>query len=223
MAVIGLLTSRMLQLSLFGIPIFIEWFFWLSCVLLGGGLQAQTSDAWIRVAIWTWVVLISITVHEIGHALAARRFGVEPIIRLHGFGGVTILHRAYFTRWQSIFVSAAGPLSGFALGLWVYLVSRFVHTESDLLEQLIFDALYVNFFWTLVNLLPIQPLDGGQIFRELMGSSRIHITNIVGVVCAVAVAVWAFRRDDFYLGIMMLYLAYRNYSSQYGEGGVMTE
>lgn len=212
----------MLELSLFGIPIYIEWFFWISCVLLGGGLHAQTSDQWLEVAMWTWVVLISITVHEVGHALAGRRFGAPSIIKLHGFGGVTIFERAYFSRSQSIFVSAAGPISGFCLAGLIWLIDRAFPYPGRWYGLLLYWGWYVNFFWTIINLLPIQPLDGGQIFREIMGPGRIQITNNVGIVCGVAVAIWAFNRQDVYLGLMMLYLAWRNYTSEYGEGGVMT-
>lgn len=213
----------MLELSLLGIPIGIEWIFWLSCIFMGGGLSAGGNpDAWMLVGIWTWVVLISITVHEIGHALAARRFGANPIIRLHGFGGVTIIEGAHFSKAQDIFVSAAGPLSSLALGAFVWLIAEVYPPEGFWTFTLVYYAKYVNFFWTAINLLPIQPMDGGQIFRELMGARRAHITNAVGVACAIGTAYWAYTKGQPYLMLMMLFFAWKNFSGDYGEGGVIT-
>jgi stage IV sporulation protein FB len=75
----------MLKFSILGIPVGVDWWFWLMCILLGGGFYAKAPEDWHRVAVWTAVVFVSIMVHELGHALAARRFGVKPLIKLHGF------------------------------------------------------------------------------------------------------------------------------------------
>jgi Zn-dependent protease len=83
-------------------------------------------------------------------------------------------------------------------------------------------ALFVNFFWTFLNLLPIQPLDGGQILRELLGPSRIQITSWIGFCVAVAVCIWAFVNEQFFLAFMLALLAYYNFRRDSVEGGVIT-
>src|SRR5262245_21888224 len=172
----------MLKFRLLGIPVLIEWWFWLSALLLGGGMNARGPEDWTRVAVWTAVMFISILVHEMGHALAGTYFGARPGIKLHGFGGLTYLPGGSFTRLQSIFVSAAGPAAGLLLGLLVLFLAKLTPERHDL-KMLWFayrQALYINFFWTFINLLPVQPLDGGQILREILGPRRLRMTAFIG-------------------------------------------
>jgi membrane-associated protease RseP (regulator of RpoE activity) len=73
--------------------------------------------------------------------------------------------------------------------------------------------LYVNFFWTLINLLPILPLDGGQIFRDLAGPKRAGLVRWVAVICSVGVAGWALLAGRVFLGLMVAYLGFVNFQS----------
>jgi Zn-dependent protease len=211
----------MLRFSLFRTPVIVDWWFWLSCILLGGGITAQRQEDWIDVAIWSLVVFVSIIIHELGHAFAGRRFGANPAIRLHGLGGTTYLPGAEFSRGQSIFVSAAGPLAGLALGAIVLGVNRIVGDDPWWLRIALHYAIYVNIYWTLINLLPIQPLDGGQILREALGPRRIQITSWIGFVVAAGLGVWALLNNQFILAIMAAMLAYHNFRQDPVEGGVV--
>jgi Zn-dependent protease len=213
----------MWRFSLFGFPVTVEPWFWLTSFLLGGGLTMRGRDGLAFVAIWMVVVLVSILVHEFGHAFAGRRYGALPEIRLHGFGGVAIMHGGYFDRPQSILVSAAGPAASFALGVVVWLVSKVWLLEEGFPLLTLQFLLYVNFFWTVINLLPILPLDGGQIIRDVMGPRRLQLVVWIGVVCAGAVALWAFSVGRTFLGIMMIILAFSNYQSQNIQGGVVRD
>ncbi|MFO1500897.1 MAG: hypothetical protein U1G07_21335 [Verrucomicrobiota bacterium] len=213
----------MLRFSLFGIPVGIEWWFWLTTALLGRAAQADSPEDWARVLVWTLVVLVSIVVHELGHAAAGRKYGASPIIRLHGFGGVTFLPGAHFTRAQHIVVSAAGPAAGLALGVIVLLVSRAVPGLPPMLQLATEDALYVNFVWTALNLLPIQPLDGGQILGHLLGPRLVRVTSAIGFVVAAVLCVWALTRGLLFSAVMLGMLAYYNLRRQPVEGGVITQ
>src|SRR5690606_33398070 len=104
--------------------------------------------------------------------LAGRKYGARPEIKLHGLGGVAIMHNGYFSRGQSILVSAAGPLASLALGGLVWLIDRAYPVEDFYAVTAVRNFLWVNFFWTAVNLLPILPLDGGQIIRDVLGPRR---------------------------------------------------
>lgn len=213
----------MLRFNVLGFPVTIEPFFWLSCFLLGGGLGIEGREGVIRIVIWTVVVFISILIHELGHAFAARKHGAQPEIRLQGLGGVTIMRGGYFNRAQSIFVSAAGPLASLALGGLIWLVNRAFPVSDPYALRLVGDFLWVNFFWTAINLLPILPLDGGQIVRELLGPRRVQIAIGLGVVCSVLVGIWAFKIGLLFLGVLMLMLAYLNFQNQGLQGGVMRD
>jgi Zn-dependent protease len=117
---------------------------------------------------WIVVAALSILWHELGHALAFRRFGHEPAIELLGMGGLThSLGGSPLTLGQSALVSFAGPCAGFLLALAVYLValSPTMALPDSWGPILVGDLLWINAGWGAVNLLPILPLDGGHILR----------------------------------------------------------
>jgi membrane-associated protease RseP (regulator of RpoE activity) len=205
-----------IRFKLLGFPITIEPFFWLIIALLGGVFRADSPQAVLLLLVWMLVVLVSILVHELGHALAGRRYGATPEIRLHGFGGMAVMHGGRFSRLQSLVVSAAGPAFGFALGVLVLLIYLGAFRGRELSLELgyaITMLLYVNFFWTLVNLLPILPLDGGQIFRDLAGPQRAGLVRWVSVIFAVGVALWALQAGMIFLGLIVGYLGFVNFQS----------
>lgn len=174
----------------------------------------------MRTLLWMVAVFVSILVHELGHAMAARNYGAYPEIRLHGLGGVTIMPGGYFNRAQSIFVSAAGPLAGLALGGLVWLIDRAYPPQNGFLMIMVGMFIWINFFWTFINLLPILPLDGGQILRDLLGPKNIQFAIWIGVLCAGGAAIWAFQRGQLFLALMMLFLAYGNFQNQNMQGGI---
>ncbi len=219
----------MLQFEMARIPIVVHWTFWLSAVLLGDGLNANSSKEWIDIGIWTVVMFASILVHELGHALMARRFGAESMIQLHGFGGVTFMPRNAFTRRQHIWVSAAGPMAGLCLGASVFLAAKLatlyfgqIHNMGVLVA--IDCALQINFIWSFINLLPIQPMDGGQILRDVLGPARYRTTCTIGTFTAIGAGIYALNMNpiQIYLAVFMFYFAYLNYVDQAGDGGVIS-
>jgi stage IV sporulation protein FB len=215
---------------------------WSVCQALAGGEQRQLLGYLI---IWMGVVFLSILVHEMGHALAYRRYGVDSRVVLVHFGGITIP-----ARWggssvrqpiQRIAVSAAGPLAQLAvtaglvllLKLGGYRVPFPIETVGTALG--LFDGnplpnrtlaitiiflLQVNVFWPLLNLLPVPPLDGGQIMREglLLGGVRdaTRVAAMVGAVTGGLVAYWAFTNGQEYMAILFVVLAVSCYRSLQG-------
>ena len=81
-------------------------------------------------------------------------------------------------------------------------------------------VLQVNVFWPLLNLIPVPPLDGGQIVREglaILGvDDATRIAAILGVVSGGAVAFWGYTQNEPYLGIMFAMLAVSCYQSLSG-------
>jgi Zn-dependent protease len=212
----------MLKFTVLGVPVGVDWWFWLTTILLGGGASAHGPEDWLPVGVWVMVVFVSILVHEFGHALAGRRYGATPVIVLQGFGGVTLLPGVRFTRLQNILVSAAGPAAGLSLGALVLLISRWLTDVPPLLGLAIRDALYVNFFWTAVNLLPIQPLDGGQILGQALGPKSAQAVGFIGFVVAGALCVWTLSRELYFSAFMLAMLAYYNLRRIPVRGGVIT-
>ncbi len=216
----------MIKFSIFGIPTTVHWFFWILSLFVGGGMYAQGRDATIALLVHVAVIFVSIMVHELGHALVGRKFGAYPSIGLHGMGGVTHLPGSgFFTRRQHIMVIAAGPLAGLALGL-LCLVARDAMRDGafapPLLLRFVAFGVFVNFAWTFFNVLPIQPMDGGQILREVLGPKRFRLTCIIGGVTACVVPSFAFTSGWIFMTILLGYFAFLNFQGQAREGGVMS-
>lgn len=151
-----------------GFPIYVE----LSFLLLGafylimGGFSPQDLLASL---IFIVAVILSILWHELGHAFMARRLGATGIsIVLHGAGGLTS-HSPLGGPRRSLRVSAAGPGFGLALGLAALGLGWLAGpTGLGVLGVFWQDLIFINIFWSLFNLLPMLPLDGGNILRDLL-------------------------------------------------------
>ena len=159
-------------------------------------------------------------------------FGFDPVFVLGEH-----LNRFRNTR-RDVLIALAGPVAGFlfagaliggifAAGARVSFVGDFADSnllaisgvEKPALLKLLEQLLYINIFWGLVNLLPIFPLDGGQISRALLtaqqGSQGIGSSFKLGMITGIVVALAAlFLRDPgqkLFVMIMFGLLAYQNY------------
>lgn len=195
------------QFSIAGIPVRIEWSFWIIAVFLG----FEAREGWLLVA-WVAIVLVSILVHEFGHAVALRIYHQKPRVVLHAFGGLTYGSSAYRSRAQSIVVSAAGPLTALVLlGIPAYLLH-----DGDWAREtyeryvIVHDVMWVNIGWSIVNLLPILPLDGGNIAASLFGNRN---ARLVSMVTAFAAATYFFQQQNQFAGFFLMMFAIMNFAS----------
>jgi len=133
-----------LRFDLFGFPIRIAWTFWLRATVFGYGLAddvdslfAETSPGRLPLLLlWAVCLLVSILIHELGHAFAFRRLGIESSVLLYHFGGLATprsshssgsFHFAPVSRLspaQDLFVSAAGPALQIASAVVLTLVFK---------------------------------------------------------------------------------------------------
>lgn len=125
-----------------------------------------------------------VLLHEFGHALMARRFGIETEdITLYPIGGVARLRRLPRAPGAELLIALAGPAVNFAIvGMllllrWVGLLDDLAETATGFfLEQMI----VVNLFLGLFNLIPAFPLDGGRVLRALLSGwlGRVQATHV---------------------------------------------
>jgi stage IV sporulation protein FB len=174
------------------IPVRVHPLFWLISIAFGVLSVRYSGVNWlVGIGLWTAAVFVSILVHELGHALAAKAHGWPPRIVLYSMGGLAMYTPTRHTRKSRIIISFMGPGAGFILGgiiLAAVLVSghsvplpglgfevgsgpSFV-AGSGRLELFVLWMLYVNFFYGLLNLAPIQPLDGGSIAQAIIEKFR---------------------------------------------------
>jgi Zn-dependent protease len=172
--------------SLFGIPVRIGLGFWLMSFVFGFRSDRPFA-AGVRSALaWTAIVFVSILLHEMGHALVARRFGAKPSIKLHAFGGLTFTG-VNMSRPRQIAVSLAGPFMGFAFGALVFFLSRKLGIAPNQ-KWLVDQILWVNVGWGIINLIPVVPLDGGHVLAALLGPRNVFATWVISAAFAAGVA-----------------------------------
>jgi stage IV sporulation protein FB len=206
-----------LRFSLFGFPVAIHWFFWILALLIGP-IGIANSPTGLRILlIWILVVLVSILVHELGHAFAYRKYGGRPQIVLHGMGGLAMAH-GHFNRKQSIIITLGGPFFGLLLGSVFWILAGWSALPQNLyIGWLFVSMIQVNIFWSLLNLLPILPLDGGQLLGHLMHGRRPVLRGQIGAGCAVLVGVALFALSKSLFPLLLFgFLAYQNYQAAQG-------
>jgi len=206
-----------LRLRVAGTPVLLEWTFLVWTVLIGTTL----GDPALVVA-WLVIVTASILVHELGHAMALRGWGVPSRIRLHVMGGVTTHEAgALPTRWSRIAVSLAGPAAGMVLlGLPAVLVDA-NWPAPEPWDDILFLIVWVNLGWALVNLLPVLPLDGGHVAHELLDAgTRGHgerPARWLSVVTAGAAGAWAVTNGFLFGAVFAGFFLFDNLQAIRGQ------
>jgi len=199
----------MLRFAVFGFPVQIQPMFWLAAFLISGGLGMMDGSDWLPVLVWVMAILLSLMIHELGHAVAVRRYGGWPVIVLHPLGGTTFF-RNQFERKERLVISASGPLFSLLLAALVFGLRR-AGVVPPFLEELSFALLWINVAWTIFNLLPILPMDGGQILRDVLGPRHYRLTCIIGMLAAIVCALVAFFLFHMIIATVLLgFMAYAN-------------
>jgi Zn-dependent protease len=178
----------MIRFSLFGIPVEVQPFFWITLVILGGVGGADSSSEIFDIVLFVLAGFISVLVHELGHALTARSFGAHSAITLQAFGGYAAYSGVRMSRWQSFLVTAAGPAIQITLGLAVLLLIRSIPDLSPKGGYFLEILMSISFIWAILNLLPVVPLDGGQMLNAALGPARIKITLWISIIVALGAA-----------------------------------
>lgn len=178
-----------MSVRLFGFDIEITIGFWLTALLLGGYSALEHP---ILIVVWALVLLVSVLAHELGHALAFRAFGVRSSIRLHFLGGVTMPNVLLpLSRPKQVIVSLAGPFAGLVLGGLSLLAYFFIPIRHFGFQQTIQILYIANIWWSILNLMPVLPLDGGHVVEATLGPKRIRITLMISVAVGLALTVLA--------------------------------
>ncbi len=183
-------SSRYRLCDLFGIPIYVSTSFLVLLVLFilnFGSLTYGLSTA--------LVLALSVTAHELAHALTARAFGYRTTdITLSLLGGCASMISLPRKASQEFKTALAGPLMSFALAGAAWLLLRFgFHLNSVYLWNVLDSAFWINIMLGGFNLLPGFPMDGGRIFRSAMlvfmsRAKATHVAMWVGRICAILIA-----------------------------------
>jgi Zn-dependent protease len=197
----------------FGIGIFVHWTFPLLLVLVAYlSQEGGPQGIWFSVAL-VLLVFGCIILHELGHALMARHYGIKTRdITIFPIGGVARLERMSEKPWEEFMIAIAGPavnvVIALLLGLGLFAlvkdplasVPAELENVSEVIHQfgfatpLLTTLMLTNVGLVIFNMIPAFPMDGGRVLRALLASLLGHLpaTEIaagLGVVLALALAV----------------------------------
>lgn len=238
--------SRTLHLNLLGIPVHIHLISWVVLAIIGGGLGISDRDGLVQTLLFVAAGMLALIVHEMGHALTARRLGGgRPSIIIAGIGGVTYTPVLPRTRLGYAAMVAAGPLAGFALGALSGLAlgallgcpgaglkaafllplpvslpgeesvlialreGMLAHPLPQVILQFALILMQISFWWSIFNLLPIFPLDGGKLLATLLHNERLAC--IIGFVTSLLLVGLSIGTRNWFNILLTGYLAYINY------------
>jgi Zn-dependent protease len=233
-------TSYDINFSLFGIPVRIHPFFFALPLLWG----ANWRDPFVLL-LFPLIFLVSILIHELGHSVAMLAMGQRSRIVLYSMGGLAIPEsygrRSNRTSREQILISIAGPAAGLLLALFLIGVARSLGATVSLfwawnvlpVPQLDFGdssiranfylalllelGVLINVWMNLMNLLPVIPLDGGQILREILLErdpwngmrNALKTSFVIGAL----VAVVGLSNRETFLALFFGYLAINNFQT----------
>jgi len=166
----------------FGIPIKAHWSFLLllyffASQLVEGGKSADSSlvknilpQDLATALVFVICAMACLLLHELGHSLTARRYGIKTReIKMFFLGGVAMMERSPRVPRQEFFITIAGPLVNFVIaGILFPLLVFYPPAEQSMVYGLLVFLLTMNLVWGLFNLLPGFPMDGGRILRSLL-------------------------------------------------------
>lgn len=228
-----------LHFKIAGVPVRVHPMFWIVTLLLGAGKDGDPEQA----LLWTLAVFPCILIHELGHVAAFRYYGLDAHVVLYSFGGMAIPsmsawgpRRGARETWVAdAIIALAGPVAGFVFAAVIFAglaasgrtpefhfdpsLLNFVKWDwfpAIRLNLLIWYAMFININWGIVNLMPVYPLDGGQVARAVLSQANpadsLRQTMSLSMVVAIGLAVFCIYRWDSYFGAFFFgYMAYTNY------------
>jgi Zn-dependent protease len=210
-----------------GITVYLDMMFVLVLLIFtypyftAGSTQAMSAGFVIVVGL-----LLSILLHELGHAFAGRLFNAHVShIDLTGLGGIAHFERSLprSSLARSV-IYLAGPAVN--LGLWQglgWLAGQAMFTGAPMLALPLAVLASANFFLLIFNLLPAYPLDGGHTLDAWLGALlgptwSVRIVASLGLVVALGVAYYALP-TAFFMMFVAFFLAQANWEALQSVGG----
>lgn len=182
-----------------GIKVQIHWTFWLLFVFVGV-MVISNNGSYSDVGwhfLFVFALFFCVILHEFGHALTAKRFGVGTrSITLLPIGGLASLKEMPDNPKQEFLIAIAGPLVNVVIALLLYPIASletYIGQDPEVLQEqlssitannFLFYLFFINIALVLFNMIPAFPMDGGRVFRALLSMKlgRVRATSIASSV-----------------------------------------
>lgn len=210
--------------KVFGIKVYAHWTFWILIIwifLMHYRIGHNLDEALMGV-VFVLALFLCVALHELGHALVARRFNVVTRnITFLPIGGVANMERIPEKPVQELLMAIAGPLVNavIAIGLFTYLeltgrmptlegIMTMEMGEDTLMSgnRFLFNLMMVNIVLFVFNLIPAFPMDGGRILRAVLGffTERVRATRIAARIGQALAIVFVFA--GFYGNFWLVFI-----------------
>lgn len=208
-----------------GIPVKIHWSFGLLILFVGyvgitNGLNGKEIFAF---ALYIAVLFLCVVLHEYGHALMARKYGVKTRdIILSPIGGVARLESIPEEPYKELFIALAGPLVNVIIAILLSIVtlvfySGSIFPSSESIELLKFPSEFIRFVIVMnialfvFNLVPAFPMDGGRVLRSLLAIKigrvkATKIASIIGRALAIGFIILGLMNSNLFLSVIGVFI-----------------
>lgn len=173
----------------FGVPLRLSTSWFLGAAIIAWIMEPLVRRWLLLEPPWSWIVGVtfavllglSVLAHEMAHAVAAQRFGLQVrSMTIHLIGGVTAMEAETRRPWVDFVIAVVGPLTSLVVGgvAWAaYLASP----AGTVVEFITWQLMVANLVVGVLNLVPALPLDGGRLLRDVVWalSGREHVGTLV--------------------------------------------
>ncbi|HLT94408.1 MAG TPA: site-2 protease family protein [Membranihabitans sp.] len=220
------------------IPVKVHWSFALLLiyVIYVGQQLGMSTFAIINFFYFTLLIFVCVVLHEFGHALTARKYGIgTQDILITPIGGLARLDRLPENPLHEMVVAVAGPLVNVAIAGLIAMYLYFSGTGFDIIgdEKAVFEhfsnfpalLLYLNVVLVLFNLIPAFPMDGGRILRALISifqgrKKGTLIASWIGRILAIGFLAFGLYENHLgliFIGIFVYFAARAEYRTVASE------
>lgn len=201
----------MIKFSLFRIPMTIHSSFWVLAGLIGW----LNSQSLFGTAVWVGIIFVSVLIHELGHAVSSRIFGQYPQIVFGPMGGTTSFQEGALSKSKDFVVVLMGPIFGALLAAGCHFLRPVLANPGSFLNEILELTVNANIFWTVLNLFPVYPLDGGQLMSILLegifGTWGKKLSFFLSALFAFTLGIVFFAIQNLFGGVLFITLAFNSY------------
>ena len=173
---------KLVTIAGIGVYMHLTFLLLLGWMAFGFYRQGQSLTEILTGMVSVLLLFVVVVLHEFGHALTARRFGIGTRdITLLPIGGVARLERMPEDPKQELLVALAGPAVNVALAVGIFLLLLFTgslpqEVPQNIMQEIPLFLLGINIMLALFNMLPAFPMDGGRVLRALLAMRMEYVS-----------------------------------------------